>query len=51
MLDKSHQPFVVDRIKEPTNVRIEHPVDLPAPNGNRQRIQRITCWLRPGRNP
>jgi hypothetical protein len=29
VLDKLHQPFVVDGIKETTYVCVEHPVHLP----------------------
>ena len=47
-LDKLHQPFVVEGVKEPTNVRIEHPVHLLRQQPDRQRVQRpVRTPLRP----
>jgi len=41
VLDKPHQPFVVNGIEEATNVCIEHPAHLLRRDPYRQRIQRI----------
>jgi hypothetical protein len=37
--DALHQPGVVDRLKAPTEVRIEHPVDVALLDAHRHRIQ------------
>src|SRR5205085_10422936 len=41
MLEKTHRPFVVHVVKEPTDVSIQHPVHLLSLDPNRQRIQRL----------
>jgi hypothetical protein len=41
MLDEFYQPCVVDRLKEATNVRIEHPVDRARFDSHRHRVQCI----------
>src|SRR6058998_1024573 len=41
MLDKLHQPPVVEGVEEPTDVRIEHPVHLLHRDPDCQRIQRL----------
>ena len=40
VLDELHQPFVVQRIEKPANVRVEQPVHLLALDSHRQSIQR-----------
>ena len=50
VLDEPHQPFVVERVEEAPDVRIEHPVHLLVIDADRERIQRL-MRLRPGRNP
>ena len=48
MLEKADEPFVVERIEEATNVRVEHPVHLLRLDANRERIQRLVrATLRP----
>jgi len=39
VLEKLHQPFVVDGVEEPLNVCIEHPVHLFPQDADYQRIQ------------
>src|SRR2546425_6107202 len=41
VLDKLQQPFVVQVVEEPPNIRIQHPVHSLSLNSHRQRIQRI----------
>src|SRR6266852_4776852 len=41
VLDKLHQPFVIDGVKVATNVRIEHPAHLLVHDGFCECIQRI----------
>src|SRR5438093_825015 len=41
MLDKLYQPLVVDGVKEPTNVTIEHPVYPPPHQSHPQRVQSV----------
>src|SRR5207245_4963185 len=41
VLDKLHQPSVVDGIKEPTDVQVEHPVHLSGQQSGVERIQRV----------
>src|SRR5713226_8221060 len=41
MLHKLRHPFVVDVVKEPPYVGVEHPVHFPARDPYRQRVQRI----------
>ena len=36
-----HEPFMVQRIEEPLNVRVEHPVHFALFYGDAQRIQRL----------
>ena len=50
MLEKLHQPFVVDGVEETTNVRIEHPVHLLPRQSHPQRVQRIVLAA-PGTEP
>src|SRR5438093_5789954 len=47
VLDKFHQPSVVESVKETADVGIEHPVHLSLRNPNAERIQRLmrtSCW-------
>ncbi|HWE95318.1 MAG TPA: hypothetical protein VG269_15230 [Tepidisphaeraceae bacterium] len=39
VLDELHQPFVVQRVEEPANVRVEQPAHLLRLNPDRQGIQ------------
>src|SRR6516162_5079331 len=41
VLEELHQPAVVDGIKEPTDVQVEHPVHLPRQHSGVKRIQRV----------
>jgi len=41
MLDKLHQPSVIQSVIEPPDVGIEHPIHLSRSDPNRQRIQRL----------
>src|ERR1700751_3601182 len=41
MLDEPDQPFPVDLVEKGLNVAIEHPVDPPLPDPERERIQRL----------
>ena len=41
MLEKPDQPFVVQRIEETSNVRVQNPVHAPPLHAHRQRIQRL----------
>jgi site-specific DNA recombinase len=41
VLDKFDDPFLAHLVKEPANVRIEHPVHSPPMKANTQRIQRL----------
>src|SRR6185312_7849607 len=41
MLDELHRPFVAHIVKEPTNVRIEHPVHSLPENTHIQRVERL----------
>ena len=41
VLDEADEPFVVQRIEEAPNVRIEHPVHLLRFDADRERIQRL----------
>jgi hypothetical protein len=41
VLDELHPPRVVDRLKEPTDVDIEHPVAVALLDSHRDRIERI----------
>src|SRR6516225_311445 len=41
VLDELHQPFVVDGIEEPTNVRVQHPVHLPRQQTDVECVQRL----------
>ena len=41
MLNKLQQPGVVKRIKEPTDVRIEHPIDRTLFDAHGHRVQRV----------
>src|SRR5215472_2380093 len=41
VLDKLHQPAVVDGIKESTDVQVEHPVHLSRQQSGVERIQRV----------
>ena len=50
VLDELHQPFVIQRVEESTNVRVEQLVHLLCLDSDRQGIQRHVA-LRPGRNP
>src|SRR5262245_30572788 len=43
MLDELHQPFVVNRIEELTNVRVKHPVDIALLASHRHCIK---CMMR-----
>ena len=39
--DKLPQPFVVDGVKEATNVRVEHPVHVSPTTSDRERVKRL----------
>jgi site-specific DNA recombinase len=41
MLDETDQPFPADLVEKGLNVAIEHPVDPPLPDPERERIQRL----------
>ena len=41
MLDEPDQPFPADLVEKGLNVAIEHPVDPPLPDPERERIQRL----------
>ena len=41
MLDELHRPFVAHIVKEPANVRIQHPVHSLPEDAHIQRIQRL----------
>ena len=41
MLDEADQPILVDPVEKGLNVAIEHPVDPPLPDPERERIQRL----------
>ena len=41
VLDKADEPFVVQRIEEPSNVRVEHPVHLALLDGHRYGVQGV----------
>src|SRR5215469_550958 len=41
VLEELHQPAVVDGIKEPTDVQVEHPVHLSRQQSDIERIQRV----------
>jgi len=41
MLDESHQPVTADLVEKGLNVAVEHPVDPPLPNPERECIQRL----------
>ena len=41
MLDKLHRPFVAHLVKEPANVRIQHPVHPSPMEAHTQRVQRL----------
>src|ERR1700681_584710 len=41
MLDEPNQPFLADLVEKGLNVAIEHPVDPPLPDPERERIQRL----------
>src|SRR4029077_4800995 len=41
MLDETDQPFPADLVEKGLNVTIEHPVDPPLPDPERERIQRL----------
>jgi site-specific DNA recombinase len=41
VLDEADEPFVVQRIEEPLNVRVEHPVHLLRLDADRERVQRV----------
>src|SRR6266545_2906714 len=43
VLDEADEPFVVQRVEEPPNVRIEHPVHAPRFDADRERIHRLVC--------
>jgi Recombinase zinc beta ribbon domain len=54
VLDKLHQPCVVNRIVKATNVGIEYPVDVALFNPDRDRIQRVVraaSWAGTVREP
>src|SRR6202521_1666896 len=50
VLDELHRPFVAHVVKEPANVRIEHPVHSLPVETHAQRIQRLV-WAAPGPEP
>ena len=41
MLDETDQPFPADLVEKGLNVAVEHPVDPPLPDPERERIQRL----------
>src|SRR5438094_6501040 len=41
VLDKFHQPLVLERVKETTNVGVEHPVHYSLHDPNAERVQRL----------
>ena len=41
VLDKAHHPFVVHRVEESANVRVQHPTDFALFDGHRDRVQRV----------
>ena len=41
MLDETDQPIPADLVEKGLNVTIEHPVDPPLPDPERERIQRL----------
>ena len=41
MFQKPNQPFVVQRIEETLNVRVQNPIHAPPLDAHRQRIERL----------
>lgn len=45
MFDEADQPILVNLVEKGLNAAIECPIDPPLPDPDRERIQRLMCWL------